>query len=1380
MKTLKKLAAILLSISLVVSVSYFGFSAVLDSETSGSISLGVGESYTFNFNEDEVPDYTLNTGAMDDGDGNTFYPFTNQNGNATAVQENIIVTTKADGTQETVGALKYKGLGLTTLIPTDKYGNPLVIDPNAVYTVSAKAFIKEGLVGEQLFFGGGVFGADKEGFHADGALTMTGTTDNGASKNLTNRHQAYRSKSFMYTSKAEAATHFTAASGGKNLFCFDTFDTINPDAVTVNDNYNKYQYYTAERTFTTGAFTENTVNGIGNNTFSLTDTAGNEYAYGAYFSVNFKGNSFIPKYRLDENGNRVATGITENRYTTFYIDSITITKVSQTATVSYDANGGTFADGSTTIAATKENVGSVFSAETPTNGEKVFVGWGYSADSTESFTVVQGDMHGKTVYAIWKELGPHDGEYKTFRRYIDFSNYTRVLGTNSYGYLVNETDSEKTPYYNVIEDSTATGGKYLQYDNIKGCSWWYANWNLTMTETGESTATAASDAAGDTGLVLENGATYRVTLRLRINELKNDNAFIYVLYGTGNACGSYDRNSQGTNTADYSVIKTGLTMTDGKWVDVEALFTVPDTYQTLTKGVANRCYIGVCETGDRVRYDIDTVTLEKVTATNLYVNENGEYTLFDTVYGAPGTDLPVGDESILEFYENDATGGVELVKYNSWYTDNNATEKAILKFGNYDVALYCPDAEANLQSTKNQEIFAGFDSFVAHTDAFTSDVVFLTEEDAYSGETSLKAELSANAYEGFEVRNRSAVDLKNGRTYSISFFYKADKAAELSAVLAKGGVSGDKSILKTVTLSPASDWTDLSLTVTADGAEENSVLAFMLSSEEANNVLIDAISVYSVTAAYDAEKLTCENGEALRLMFSYGGIANNSVTLNGVENEIVERGILVKGADNSAELNLDNKDASGVYHFNTEDMSENWMYDTENGETVYSVYLEGFAQNDDYAVSARGYVKLSGGEMYYTDILTTSVADVPTVTELDTDYFAADAQYVTKQLDKNGVDAVNYIFITDVHYGSNAKQNASLINQMNLITEMANKDDSIDFVVVGGDTTTGMYTTKEACIAATQKALDPLLDCTKPVFVLMGNHDDNSYHTLSSSNPEHYLYKDRLISDYDWSVNIIDRYSNNNGHTVVQDNERDNTKYFYYDLADKKTRVICLDSVDYQAKYDENGNITETAVVNESATREDAKYASACSYKDYSARQVRWLAEDAMQAPDDWDYIFLSHMGIDADTNSGSVTMPYGKEVRKVIAAYNSGETYTASFTDIWGEAVEVNADFAGASGKVLSHQFGHIHVETTVYSEDIDLYQFCTSSSNVGQTKIQTAEAIASSSIINKKHDWRAYTRALGTDTEACFSVMSVSDKRIYRWTVGEGANEKLVYPSK
>ena len=98
----------------------------------------------------------------------------------------------------------------------------------------------------------------------------------------------------------------------------------------------------------------------------------------------------------------------------------------------------------------------------------------------------------------------------------------------------------------------------------------------------------------------------------------------------------------------------------------------------------------------------------------------------------------------------------------------------------------------------------------------------------------------------------------------------------------------------------------------------------------------------------------------------------------------------------------------------------------------------------------------------------------------------------------------------------------ALQNQLKWIVKMANENDDIDFVVVGGDTTTGMYGSKEQCVTWTQAALDPLLECEKPVFVLMGNHDDNSYHVYAGDN---LLKPERVITDLDWQNNIIDRYT---------------------------------------------------------------------------------------------------------------------------------------------------------------------------------------------------------------------------------------------------------------
>ena len=149
------------------------------------------------------------------------------------------------------------------------------------------------------------------------------------------------------------------------------------------------------------------------------------------------------------------------------------------------------------------------------------------------------------------------------------------------------------------------------------------------------------------------------------------------------------------------------------------------------------------------------------------------------------------------------------------------------------------------------------------------------------------------------------------------------------------------------------------------------------------------------------------------------------------------------------------------------------------------------------------------------------------------------------------------------------------------IAEIAKNNDNIDFICVGGDIINGY----ETCEGAREKAagqitrqLDVLKKSGKDVIVLMGNHDDNSYHLLDGSNKDKELYEERIITDLDWQNYIINRYTNKGNIEVVQDDpaKRANSKYFYYDLEGKKTRVICLDSLDYEAKYDENGNLTES------------------------------------------------------------------------------------------------------------------------------------------------------------------------------------------------------------
>ncbi len=354
---------------------------------------------------------------------------------------------------------------------------------------------------------------------------------------------------------------------------------------------------------------------------------------------------------------------------------------------------------------------------------------------------------------------------------------------------------------------------------------------------------------------------------------------------------------------------------------------------------------------------------------------------------------------------------------------------------------------------------------------------------------------------------------------------------------------------------------------------------------------------------------------------------------------------------------------------------------------------------------------------------------------------------------KDRASAVNYIFITDLHYGnsSTTAQGAALIKQVETAVALANSSDAIDFICIGGDTTTGMYETKAEALKYTSEVLEPLKESKKPVFILMGNHDDNSYHRFTYD----VYYPDRIISDKDWNDKILKAFCPSD---IKHDSKYSNSKYFYYDLKGKKTRVICLDAVDYRAKFDNQGNITELPIKDASATTHVAKYWSGCSWWGYSDEQLNWLMTEAMTAGNDWNYVFLSHMGIDSQTNSYNYSVIGGSELRKIISSYQNKNSCRIGSTKV---------DFSKTKGQILAYQFGHQHIELTLKSSDIDLWQICTATASAGQ---KASTPIADTSITDKTLGWKLLDRVLGTESEACIDVMSADSKRVYKWNIGGG----------
>lgn len=428
------------------------------------------------------------------------------------------------------------------------------------------------------------------------------------------------------------------------------------------------------------------------------------------------------------------------------------------------------------------------------------------------------------------------------------------------------------------------------------------------------------------------------------------------------------------------------------------------------------------------------------------------------------------------------------------------------------------------------------------------------------------------------------------------------------------------------------------------------------------------------------------------------------------------------------------------------------------GEYELTCYNDLFVELDTSSVYAKGVM---GKGAYVKFNVQPKLTDITVPAELSkyvrygskaeliakNPYYGVKMDIITDSI--AGSDSVKYAFITDIHYigGEDVSRTIATMKQIRNLVEYVNKTDSIDFVAIGGDTIQG-NSSKETSLGYLKKAFAPLLDCNKPVVIVPGNHDDNTYQYDTTS-----FNGTQLITDKDWNDKVIDVYVNRetaNGDVidvaVKQDDTVLNSKYFYYDLENKKTRIICLDSIDYEQTYDENGTIIKDAEGNLGLiVRDESKavtnyfrYNMAATYWGYGARQMEWLAEEALQAGEDWDYIFISHMGIDEDTNFtvGAECTHYGKDLRAIIAAYQFKIPYV-------NEKLGINADFSATKGEILSYQYGHTHRQDWLYSADVDLWQV---NSDTAQRR------------------------------DGFFDIMTVNKTAINRYNIGRGFDQTFV----
>lgn len=246
-------------------------------------------------------------------------------------------------------------------------------------------------------------------------------------------------------------------------------------------------------------------------------------------------------------------------------------------------------------------------------------------------------------------------------------------------------------------------------------------------------------------------------------------------------------------------------------------------------------------------------------------------------------------------------------------------------------------------------------------------------------------------------------------------------------------------------------------------------------------------------------------------------------------------------------------------------------------------------------------------------------------------------------------EAVNYIFITDLHIDSDSD-----LEKLNSFIEDVfveiNDCDSIDFVCLGGDLTTLSFDNKKEWKEWVGLILEPFKKLDKPLLILNGNHDDNSNSSNSSNNNVF------VLEPSDWIDTIFLKYID---ECVVADETNDGSKYYYFELEKQKCkyRVICLDSND-RPYYETNK-----------------------TYWGFSKEQKQWLEEQALVGAD--YYLFLSHMPINQEYNGDHKTIYYSDDILKLLEDFNK----------------ETNS--------ILVNSFGHMHL--SLFTKVNGIYYTCT-----------------------------------------------------------------------
>lgn len=390
--------------------------------------------------------------------------------------------------------------------------------------------------------------------------------------------------------------------------------------------------------------------------------------------------------------------------------------------------------------------------------------------------------------------------------------------------------------------------------------------------------------------------------------------------------------------------------------------------------------------------------------------------------------------------------------------------------------------------------------------------------------------------------------------------------------------------------------------------------------------------------------------------------------------------------------------------------------------------------------SAKEYTdtKISEVKEEISDItLDIDIDDIYTATKLQaySDYLNVEVADIKAKL--NTIDAQNkcsLAFITDIHaytllmakmdVEKAIKNSVYALNEINRDYKIHSCINNGDLITSGGKKETVLNKLKDICSYYKNAEMQ--------VLMIKGNHDDNGYG--NEERPTHVLY------DTERHQNSVGVFFN---QSIVYDTNNAEKSYYYYDIADYKIRIICINTCDFNLDY-----------IN-------SVWVSSFGTSGISNSQLNFIANALNFNESGWSIIVAGHhclrrtsnMGT---TNSGINTTNNGDVLWNILKAFKTKTAYSSQASDkgFYNHNVSVNYS-NNMSNDVICCLSGHTHSDKMDMVDNIRLISVDSGSTERGDGRIPSSE------------------------TETSIDIMTIDKtaRKIYATRYGYGTDREITY---